>query len=343
MSDVGIVVIGAGISGLAVAEGLHEAGRSVRVLEARSVAGGRIRTVACRGANIDLGPTWFWPGESRVARLVTSFGLCTHEQWSKGDVLVSTHDEVRRVPGHLGACSYRFSNGASGLVHGLLERLPRDMVTFDCPVHRLKRAEDQIAIHSANGTFSASHVVVAVPPSLALDSGLVDRSELEPQVRDTAREMPVWMGHVVKVVAVFAEPFWRQQGLSGTAISHRGAFSEIHDMSGPEGLPAALFGFSSTALGDPVQTFIAELQALFGSAASDPIATHAADWRKERFTNPGGHPSSHRYDLYGSPHLATPSWNGRLHWASTETSEIAPGHIEGALAAAERTVKRLLD
>lgn len=343
MSDVEIAVIGAGISGLAVAEGLHGAGRSVRVLEARPVAGGRIRTVACLSGNIDLGPTWFWPGESRVAQLVKSFGLRTHEQWSKGDVLVSTHDEVRRVPGHLGACSYRFSNGASGLVHGLLARLPSDMVTFDCPVRRLERVEDQIAIHSANGTFSASHVVVAVPPSLALNSGLVDRSDLEPEVGVAARTIPVWMGHVVKVVAVFAEPFWRRQGLSGTAISHQGVFGEIHDMSGLQGSPAALFGFSSTALGDPVQTFVAELQALFGSAASDPIATHAADWRNEPFTNPGGRPSSHRYDLYGSPHLATPSWNGQLHWASTETSEIAPGHIEGALAAAERTVQRLLD
>ncbi len=35
-------------------------------------------------------------------------------------------------------------------------------------------------------------------------------------------------GHA-KVVALYERPFWREQGLSGDAISHCGTLAEIHD------------------------------------------------------------------------------------------------------------------
>ena len=34
--------------------------------------------------------------------------------------------------------------------------------------------------------------------------------------------------------------------------------------------------------------------------------------------------------------------DGRLHWASTETATMTPGHIEGALVAGERAVRAIL-
>ena len=41
---------------------------------------------------------------------------------------------------------------------------------------------------------------------------------------------------------------------------------------------------------------------------------------------------------YGHRWYQEPAADGRLHWASTETAPNAPGHIEGAIAAAERAV-----
>ena len=41
---------------------------------------------------------------------------------------------------------------------------------------------------------------------------------------------------------------------------------------------------------------------------------------------------------YGHRRYQEPTAGGRLHWASTETAPYAPGHIEGAIAAAERAV-----
>src|SRR5699024_7705917 len=62
-----------------------------------------------------------------------------------------------------------------------------------------------------------------------------------------AARTQVWMVEMAKAVAVYPEPFWREQGLSGLVISHQGPFREIHDHSGPLGTPAALFGFAPSA------------------------------------------------------------------------------------------------
>ena len=53
-----VVVIGAGIAGLAAARQLADAGRDVRVLEARSRLGGRIHTVELGGVRADAGAAW---------------------------------------------------------------------------------------------------------------------------------------------------------------------------------------------------------------------------------------------------------------------------------------------
>ncbi|MFV1990192.1 MAG: FAD-dependent oxidoreductase, partial [Acidimicrobiales bacterium] len=51
---------------------------------------------------------------------------------------------------------------------------------------------------------------------------------------------------------------------------------------------------------------------------------------------------SEAYEHYGSPLFRASEWSNRLFWTSTETATVAPGHIEGALQAAERTVDAII-
>ncbi len=55
MSEHGVVVVGAGLAGLACARALHREGRRVRVLEASDAVGGRVRTDLVDGFRLDRG------------------------------------------------------------------------------------------------------------------------------------------------------------------------------------------------------------------------------------------------------------------------------------------------
>ncbi|MDN0198586.1 FAD-dependent oxidoreductase [Streptomyces sp. S.PNR 29] len=337
-----VVVVGAGIAGLAVATALVGAGRDTVCLESRERIGGRLLSTAAPPGALDLGATWFWDEERRVADLAARLGVGTFEQHLAGDTLVQDATGVRRLPGNLiDAPARRFVPGADALAHALATELPTDVVRPDSPVTAIhRRATGGLEVRTPSSVLHAEQVVVAVPPALALariDFG----TELSPELVRLARATPVWMGAVAKVVARYPDAFWRDEGLAGAAFSRTGPLQELHDMSGPDGRPAALFGFAPARAVGPgfAQAVTAQLTQLFGPAAAEPETRQVQDWSSERWTAP---PAVHHladYSLFGHPVYQRPALGGRLHWASTETAAQYAGHIEGALAAAaERAV-----
>ncbi len=75
--DCQVVVIGAGLSGLAAARSLHRRGIDVQVVEARERVGGRTLTKDLHGARVDLGGQWVGPTQDRVLALIAELGLET--------------------------------------------------------------------------------------------------------------------------------------------------------------------------------------------------------------------------------------------------------------------------
>ncbi|WP_406430764.1 FAD-dependent oxidoreductase [Streptomyces sp. NBC_00631] len=339
--DHDVVVVGAGIAGLAATAALIAAGRDTVCLEARSRVGGRLLSTHAPPGVLDLGATWFWGGERRVEDLVARFGIDTFEQHLAGDTLVQDATGVRRLPGNLiDAPAHRFAPGAEALAGAFATGLPAGVVRLDSPVTAIRpHATGGVDVRTPGAVLHAEQVVVALPPALALARIDFD-SRLPPELVRLARATPVWMGAVAKVVARYPAAFWRDAGLAGAAASSTGPLQELHDMSGPDGQPPALFGFAAAQIVGPgfEQAVTAQLAQLFGPAAARPDTLHIQNWSGERWTTP---PAVHRlgdYSLFGHPLYQQPALDGRLHWASTETATRYAGHIEGALAAAERAV-----
>lgn len=339
-----MVIVGAGIAGLAAARSLHQRGRSAVVLESRDRVGGRLlsRAYADGRGRVDLGATWFWPGEPLVARLISELGIEVHDQYLAGDAMFHQPAGAARIDGNpLDVPSGRFVAGADSLPEAVAAALPVGVIRLGEAARSIRADDRMVEVATAENGFVASHVIVAVPPALAVERISFD-PPLPERVAGLAAVTPVWMGATIKVVVSYPRPFWRDTGLSGSAISHIGPMRELHDISGPDGVPGAIFGFVpglSAEQNAPTRgEIIAQMVELFGGDAEEADEVFIQDWRAEDWTSPPGVERLNAYQTYGHDLYRTPALDGRLHWASTETSTVNPGHIEGALVAAERAV-----
>jgi len=344
--EVDVVVVGAGIAGLAAARALRAFGLDLIVLEARDRVGGRLLSLPSDGGNLDIGATWFWPDEPRISALVSELGIATHPQHLAGDALYQDVHGVQRLRGNpIDVSSSRITAGAQHLANSVAVEFPQHTIRFGHPVREICSTTGHITAHTPAGSFRGKHLILAVPPALAV-STIEFVPILDRRTAKVARNTPVWMGAFTKVVAEFSAPFWRQQGLAGAVTSHVGPMREIHDMSGRDGSPAVLFGFvPPIPPGRPTVTaaeVLTQFVDLFGPDGASPDKLVIHDWRDEQHTSPHGAEDLQAFELFGHSCYTAPGLGGRLHWASTETSITHAGHIEGALAAADRAANAVV-
>jgi monoamine oxidase len=93
------VVVGAGLSGLAAARTLADAGCSVVVLEARDRVGGRTWSEQIGGAVFDVGGQWIGPTQHRMARLVEEFRLATFPTYHDGKKVLDVGGKLSTYAG----------------------------------------------------------------------------------------------------------------------------------------------------------------------------------------------------------------------------------------------------
>lgn len=361
MKSCDVAIVGAGLAGLYAAHLLNKAGRDFLLIEARDRAGGRILSADERGLSsddgFDLGPSWYWPMmQSAMASLVTELNLTAFAQNGDGDVVferMSREAPRRFSPQEQDSTSMRLAGGTAAIVRALLARLPADRILLANTVTAMNLEESAIrlTVQGEQGhpeQIEAHHVIVALPPRLLEASVTFD----PPQQAATSgrwRDTPTWMAPHAKFFAVYATPFWRSAGLSGTAQSMVGPMVEIHDATTASG-KAAVFGFlgvpaeQRAAAGDDVlkNACIEQLARLFGPAARNPVATLLKDWAADALTatkadlTAGGHP------VIMNDAWVTGPWRERLSLAGSETSPSEPGYLSGAITAAQRTVAAYL-
>ncbi len=343
------LIIGGGLSGLALADMLETAGQDYIVLEARNRFGGRIMTEHHGAGYFDMGPAWFWPGQPRIAALIQRLGLERFEQFAEGTL--TFEDERGNVERGRGFASmqgsWRLKGGLAALTQTLADRLPDARKRLNAQVVSLEKTASGIVATLTNGdTVRAEQVVLALPPRVGAEIKFTPA--LPDETISSMKSIATWMAGQAKAVAVYDTPFWREDGLSGDATSRTGPMVEVHDASPADGGPYALFGF----IGVPPQGradeqvlrqhLLAQLGRLFGPQAAGPTKLYVKDWAFDPQTaTPADQAPLYAHPTYGLSRAMVGLWDDTLYFGGTEVAPQFGGYIEGALEAAENVLALL--
>lgn len=238
-----------------------------------------------------------------------------------------------------GAQELRFKGGPQALSKKMAQLLADDLV-LDSPVSQIIQTDTTVKVISRKACITARRAVVAMMPAD------VQRIRFTPALPQQRRALDTqWQGKAgFKVNVIYPNPFWRNRGLSGLALSDHGPIQTTFDNSPPDASRGVLMGFVRTQTADPVvrrQSILNTLAHLFGRKALTPQAYIEMDWSQERWT-------SGCVSILG-PNVLTrhgaalhPPYH-RVHWAGTETADIWNGYMEGAVRSGKRAAMELIN
>ena len=362
-----IAIIGGCLSGLYTAYLYQQQGIKATVYEARDRLGGRIvslpssqpsNNVDTNVERYDLGPSWFWPDmHPLMTNLVEELGLTAFQQYQTGAHLFDRgrgHPPQRHELGMTTSpISMRLAGGMLSLIEALTDKLPAESVQLNHQLAEISQQADgavSMSFSTTNGetNIKAQQVIFALPLRL-LANNIEFSPALPKNLLNHCHNTMTWMAAHAKFVAVYETPFWRQQGLSGSASSQTGPLVEVHDASAIEG-KASLFGFvgvnasaRKTAGRDLlIEVTLKQLTELFGPEAANPVDAFLVDWSQEPLTaTEQDQIGANNHPMYGLPSSNNAFWDNKLIIAGTESTSNAGGYLEGALASAIHAIKQI--
>jgi monoamine oxidase len=245
-----------------------------------------------------------------------------------------------------GAQQDRFVGGSQLLSTRMAEELG-DSVVLGAPVRRIEQDGAGTTVQADGRSVRAQRVIVAVPPVLA------SRISFSPSLggqRDQLLQR-MWHGALTKCVAVYPEPFWRERGLTGQAVSDSGPIGTTFDNSPPDGSPGVMLGFIAGAEAvrharrpesERRKVVLECFTRLFGEDAAHPGIYLEQAWAEEEWSRGGPvcSPMTGALSAYGEA-LSRPA--GRVHWAGAETSDVWRGYMDGAVRSGERAADETVD
>jgi len=305
---------------------------------------------------------------TRTAAARTLFELATEAVWAAEPadvsllhVLFYTHSGggFNTLLGTGGGAQQDRFHGGSQRIALLMAEALGEAVRLRAPVREIAQDGDGVTVVAGRVSrygdgksapegivVSARQAIVAVPPTLA---GRIAYDPPLPGMRDQlTQRMP--QGTVIKTMAVYERPFWRERGYSGQAASEGGPARVVFDNSPPDGSPGVLLGFLEGRLArqwggrdadERRQAILAGHARLFGAEAARPERFIERIWSEEEWTR----------GCYGCL-MTTGGWTeygralrrpvGRVHWAGAETATVWNGYMDGAVRSGERAAAEVL-
>ncbi|WP_213815707.1 NAD(P)/FAD-dependent oxidoreductase [Glaciihabitans sp. dw_435] len=230
----------------------------------------------------------------------------------------------------------------------LLAEALGDDVLLDTPATSIRWTEDGVTVSAGDGiTVEARYAIVAVPPNLH------SRLEYVPALPPLRQQLQQHqsLGLVIKVHATYETPFWRADGLSGTAFSPYQLVHEAYDNSNFGEARGTLVGFVSDEKADALlrltpqerkERILASLAAYYGPTALNPAVYYESDWASEYWTQ-GAYAAS--FDLggltrYGALQLEPV---GPIRFGSSDVAAEGYQHVDGGIRVGRRMAAEILE
>ena len=229
-----------------------------------------------------------------------------------------------------------------------------DALRKSTPVRRVKWADDHVEVFGDDIVVRAKRVIITAPPVVAA------QIEYDPPLPaaygQLMRQMPA--GVILRGLAVYDRPFWRDMGLTGQSIAPQSPVIVTIDQCPrtPPGGGQPKGVLSSYAMGAKALELAAmdkaarralwlnELVERFDGnpAAGNPIDFDETNWSAEQWSQGGmiAHFPPGVLTAYGSV-LHQPC--GRIAWAGSERATEMHGLMEGAVRSGEKAAKEAVD
>ena len=227
----------------------------------------------------------------------------------------------------------------------LAERLG-DRVQLDAPAREVRWSEGGVAIEAGSHSVRARHAIVAVPPNVA---GFIRFAPALPAWRMRLHQA-MTQGDVIKVLAVYDEPFWRAEGLAGEGFAPYHFVREVYDNTPPAGRPGVLCTFIAGEKAHAAERLDADerrmlvlegLARFFGPRALEATDVIERDWSQEEWTR-GGYAAT--FGVGGlsrfGPDLTRAV--GPIQWACTDLAGVGHMHMDGAVRSGRRAAAAVL-
>ncbi len=235
----------------------------------------------------------------------------------------------------------------------LAERLGGD-VMLEQPVHTIEWASTSsgtgagvTVLTDGDLTVRARYAILAHAPVLY---SWIDFNPPLPRLKQQLHQH-LSMGFVIKVHAVYDRPFWREQGLSGTAFSPYELSHEAYDNTNHGDERGTLVGFVSDRNADDLfrvsaderkERILESLSHYFGTEAKNPVVYYESDWGAEEWTR-GAYAAS--FDLGGLARYGADLRTavGPIHFACSDMAGLGYQHVDGAIRMGRHAAQEILE
>ena len=237
-------------------------------------------------------------------------------------------------------------NGGAGAMADHMAADLGDALQLGTPVRAVTQDDRAIEVEGDGVAVRAQRVIIAIPPALAADIHYAPGLPTDKKL--LLARAPA--GAAIKTVAVYDEPFWRSDGLSGETVGIDSPVSITLDSCAEDAavgiMSGYVFGPHARKLGalpeaERHNVVIEEFARRLGPKARSPRHVVQQDWLAEEWTR-GGMIARFAPGVLTQFGYTLRQPAGRIHWAGTETATTCHGTIDGAVRSGERAAAEVL-